>query len=245
MRGRGVGLILGLTGMVLAGAAGAQTASSASAAASSGMSGPSKPRPAVTPAPANGKPLPALGSPSKAPSPGPRPGTPRPAAIPPQPTAVPAECLTFDTTPFGALQGLDITGPTHAPVHFDVEVASQPSQRGQGLMCRMKLPVRQGMLFEFPRAGQQIFWMHDTVLPLDILYIAPDGHIVSITRGARPLSDRKLPSHGVANGVLEINAGLADTYGLKAGDVVAHPFFVAAAAVPVPGPSPSPGNPAQ
>ncbi len=141
---------------------------------------------------------------------------------------MPLECLTFDTAPFGALQGVDITGPGHAPVHFDVEVASAPAQRGQGLMCRQKLAKGQGMLFEFPKADEQIFWMHDTVLPLDILYLAPDGHVVSIIRNARPLSDRKLPSHGAANGVLEINAGLADALGVKVGDVVAHPFFVPA-----------------
>jgi hypothetical protein len=160
---------------------------------------------------------------------------PKPAAKPMPAVAatVPVECLTFDISPFGPLQGVDITGPSHAAVHFDVEVASAPAQRGQGMMCRQRLPMGRGMLFEFPKAGEQIFWMHDTLIPLDILYIAPDGHIVSITRAARPKSDRKLPSHGDANGVLEINGGLADKFGLKPGDVVAHPFFMPAVSASV------------
>jgi len=247
MTGRGLGLVLGLTGMIVSGSAGAQTASSSSSAA---IYGSPKPKPAVTAAPrpvttvkpatasTAAKPAttaaPACNKPVSASSTAvaAKTATPKPVAIPPQPTSVPAECLSFDTAPFGDLQGLDITGPTHAPVHFEVEVASEPAQRGQGLMCRMKLPAIQGMLFEFPKAGEQIFWMHDTVLPLDILYIAPDGHIVSISKVARPLNDRKLPSHGAANGVLEINAGLADKLGLKAGDMVVFPFFAPAPVAP-------------
>jgi uncharacterized membrane protein (UPF0127 family) len=256
MTGRGIGLILGLTGMIVAGMTEAQTSA---VSASSSSSAPKPKTTAVaaklvtTPKPlapsvanaaakpaattANAKPLVADAKPVGAS--GAAPGTPmalkpKPAVIPVQPKTVPAECLTFDTSPFGTLQGLDVVGPGHARAHFDVEIASAPAQRGQGLMCRQTLPPGQGMLFEFPKASEQIFWMHDTVLPLDILYIAPDGHVVSITRGARPLSDAKLPSHGLSNGVLEIRAGLADKLGLKPGDQVVYPFFVSAVPIVAP-----------
>lgn len=270
MRGRGIGLVLGLAGVIVAGTAGAQTAAPSASSSSSSVA--PKLKPAVSPttkpvAATTSKPVTATGgakpaatqasgasksgvAPVKAVTktattptvagvkPAVASGTsslgtsssvaapPKPKPIPAQPKTVPAECLTINTTPFGALESLQITGPTHAPVHFDVEIASAPAQRGQGLMCRQKLPAGQGMLFEFPKASEQIFWMHDTVLPLDILYVAPDGHVISITKVAYPLSEKKLPSHGLANGVLEINAGLADKFGLKPGDQVVYPFFV-------------------
>ncbi len=141
------------------------------------------------------------------------------------PPPVPVECLNVISATFGAPEGVDISGPDHATAHFDAEIASTPPQRGQGLMCRQTLAQGKAMLFEFPVAGEQTFWMRDTVLSLDILFIAPDGHIVSIIKRAHPLSDRKLPSHGDANGVLEIRGGQADALGLKPGDVVGHPFF--------------------
>ena len=196
---------------------------------------PAMPKPAT--APSTAKPATVASSASSMSSSAASAPKPRPAAkpLPAVAATVPVECLSFDISPFGALQGVDVTGPTHAPVHFDVEVASQPAQRGQGLMCRQKLAMTQGMLFEFPKPDEQIFWMHDTLIPLDIIYVAPDGHIVSITH-ARPLNDRKLPSHGAANGVLEINGGLADKLGLKPGDVVTHPFFVPAPIVATPAP---------
>ncbi len=260
MRGRGIGLVWGLAGLIVAGAAGAQTAQTPSSTSSSSSSVAAKPKPAtssvvkpaaanvVKPATANTAAKPAATPSTGAVKSGVAPATkavgtvssgassssasslvavaPKPKPIPAQPKTVPAECLTINTAPFGALESLQVTGPTHAPVHFDVEIASAPAQRGQGLMCRQKLPAGQGMLFEFPKASEQIFWMHDTVLPLDILYVAPDGHVISITKVAYPLSEKKLPSHGLANGVLEINAGLADKLGLKPGDQVVYPFFV-------------------
>jgi len=205
MTGKGIGLGMGL--FVLATAAMAQTPPKPASASPVAAASVARPAMASSSGSHKSKPMPAVAA------------------------TVPVECLSFDISPFGPLQELDITGPGHAAVHFDVEIASAPPQRGQGMMCRQKLAAGQGMLFEFPKAGEQVFWMHDTLIPLDILYIAPDGHIVSITRAARPRSDRKLPSHGLANGVLEINGGLADKRGLKPGDMVAHPFFASAAVV--------------
>ncbi len=188
------------------------------AAATSSVSASAKPAAAAA------KPASATASattPATAPKPKPKPKP----VVNSGPPAIPVECLNVVSATFGAPEGVDIAGPDHATAHFDAEIASTSPQRGQGLMCRQTLAQGKAMLFEFPAAGEQTFWMRDTVLSLDILFIAPDGHIVSIIKRAHPLSDRKLPSHGDANGVLEIRGGQADALGLKPGDVVSHPFF--------------------
>ena len=87
---------------------------------------------------------------------------------------IPAECLNINTAPYSASQGLDIkTGGQTA--HFNVEIAETPAQREQGLMCRSGLHDDYGMLFEFQDVADRTFWMKDTLLGLDIIYIAPDG----------------------------------------------------------------------
>lgn len=140
------------------------------------------------------------------------------------PQSIPAQCLNMDLTPYSDQEGLDIHsgGVIH---HFNVEVASTPEQREQGLMCRSGLKDDYGMLFEYGEAAERTFWMEDTIVGLDILYIAPDGHIVSIQPHAKALDRTPLPSNGAASAVLEINDGLSTRLGLKAGDSVDHPFF--------------------
>ncbi len=137
---------------------------------------------------------------------------------------IPAECLNINTSPYSASESLDIKAVKQI-VHFHVEIANTPAQREQGLMCRSGLSDDYGMLFEFEDVRERMFWMKDTVAGLDIIYIAPDGRIVSIQKDAKPLDRTPLPSFGAASGVLEINAGLSDKLGLKAGDEVVHPFF--------------------
>lgn len=137
---------------------------------------------------------------------------------------VPAECATINTAPYSAPESLTLKSGTRV-VRFDVEIASTPAQRQQGLMCRSGLNDSYGMLFEFQDVRERAFWMKDTISALDIIYIAPDGRIVSIQKNAKPLNQTPLPSFGDANGVLEINAGLSDKLGLEVGDEVVHPFF--------------------
>jgi len=138
---------------------------------------------------------------------------------------VPAECLNMDLSPYSAPQNLDVAISPQKTAHFSVEIADNEATREQGLMCRTKLADDQGMLFEFQDIDTRTFWMKDTLLGLDIIYIAPDGKIVSIAKNAKPLDRTPLPSNGVANGVLEVRAGLSDELGLKPGDQVIHPFF--------------------
>ncbi|MNJ65727.1 hypothetical protein D3C77_617610 [compost metagenome] len=92
-------------------------------------------------------------------------------------------------------------------------------------MFRPPLPDDRGMLFQFPQATEQSFWMHNTPSSLDIIYIDPRGRIVSIARHATPFSDAPIPSNGAANGVLELRAGRADEIGARPGDQIKHPFF--------------------
>src|SRR5262249_8282176 len=107
---------------------------------------------------------------------------------------------------------------------FQVEIADTDAEREHGLMFRQQMAADQGMLFEFPGAGERSFWMKTTYLPLDIIYIGADGRIVSIARRATPFSEVPIPSYGPASGVLEINGGLADQLGIQPGDLVRHPF---------------------
>lgn len=105
---------------------------------------------------------------------------------------------------------------------FQVEVADSDRERAYGLMCRKAMAPDRGMLFIFPQAEPQAFWMRNTLIPLDIIYIDAAGKVVSITRNARPLSDTPLPSAGPAKYVLELAGGRAAEIGLLPGDRVIH-----------------------
>ncbi len=108
---------------------------------------------------------------------------------------------------------------------FLVEIADDDTERQRGMMFRDALADDRGMLFQFQNVAERAFWMHNTPHPLDIIYIAPDGRIVSIAANAPANSDATIPSNGRASGVLEIRAGRAAEIGATAGDVVKHPFF--------------------
>jgi uncharacterized membrane protein (UPF0127 family) len=109
---------------------------------------------------------------------------------------------------------------------FRVEAADTFKRREIGLMCRRGLAPDRGMLFDFRAPTDNVaFWMHDTLIPLDIVYIAPDGRVLSIARNARPKDETPLPAGGRIRGVLEIAGGRAAQIGLLPGDRVLHPIF--------------------
>ena len=108
---------------------------------------------------------------------------------------------------------------------FWVEIADDDAERARGLMYRPPLEDDRGMLFQFPVAEEQGFWMRNTPSSLDMIYIGTDGRIVSIAKHTTPQSDRTYPSNGPANGVLEVRAGRSDEIGAKPGDQIRHPFF--------------------
>ena len=111
------------------------------------------------------------------------------------------------------------------PHHFAVEVMKTREQLERGLMYRRQMAADHGMLFDFGAVRPVTMWMKDTYLPLDMVFIAADGRVVSVKRDAEPLSETTIPSGGDVLGVLEVNAGTAARIGLKPGDRVVDPMF--------------------
>ena len=107
-------------------------------------------------------------------------------------------------------------------IDYRVEIADDDAERQHGLMFRTSMPDGHGMLFIFPQARPQAFWMRNTYMPLDIIYIGANGRVVSISRNARPLDESPQPSAGPAQYVLELAGGRAEQIGLLPGDRVLH-----------------------
>jgi uncharacterized membrane protein (UPF0127 family) len=108
---------------------------------------------------------------------------------------------------------------------FQIEIADNDATRERGLMDRRYMAADHGMLFEFDRDEPVSFWMKNTYIPLDMVFIAPSGVVTHIVANAEPLSERVIPSGGPSIAVLELNGGMAASIGLKVGDKVHHPFF--------------------
>jgi uncharacterized membrane protein (UPF0127 family) len=101
-----------------------------------------------------------------------------------------------------------------------IEIADNDARREQGLMYRKSMADTNGMLFLFPTSEPQNFWMHNTYIPLDIIYVDENRTIVTIARNCKPLNDDNIPSYKNAQYVVEVNGGFCDKYGIKEGDVV-------------------------
>jgi len=108
---------------------------------------------------------------------------------------------------------------------FSVEMAENEADRAKGLMYRKELPEGKGMLFDFKRDQEVSFWMQNTYIPLDMLFIRGDGTILRIAENTEPLSTKLVPSGGAVRAVLEVIGGTARKFGIAPGDRVAHPIF--------------------
>lgn len=108
---------------------------------------------------------------------------------------------------------------------FRVELARTPEELARGLMFRRELPERQGMLFDFLAEQHVGFWMRNTLIPLDMLFIGADGVIRHLHENAVPLSEETIASRYPVRAVLEINGGLARRLGIRPGDRVRHRIF--------------------
>ncbi|MBJ7881261.1 DUF192 domain-containing protein [Gelidibacter salicanalis] len=106
--------------------------------------------------------------------------------------------------------------------HLDIEIADDDYQTQTGLMYRDQMDQNHGMLFVFPEADYHSFYMKNTKIALDIIYIDADKNIVSFQKNAQPFSEASLPSNVPAKYVLEINAGLADEWQLEIGDKIEY-----------------------
>ncbi len=132
-------------------------------------------------------------------------------AVPAAPAPATTETVSIDTA--------------RGSVTFRVEIADDEPERQQGLMYRTGLAPDAGMLFIWDRAAPRAFWMKNTYIPLDIIYIGANGQIVSIAAMTEPYSETPIPSDGPALAVLEIAGGRAAELGIEIGDRVHHRIF--------------------
>ncbi len=106
---------------------------------------------------------------------------------------------------------------------FTIEIARSSQEQALGLMHRRELAPDYAMLFPFEQPREASFWMRDTYVSLDMVFIAEGGAVHRIERSTEPLSLRSVPSRGPVIAVLEFVAGTADRIGLAPGDLVIHP----------------------
>jgi uncharacterized membrane protein (UPF0127 family) len=105
-------------------------------------------------------------------------------------------------------------------VTIDIEIVDEEPERIRGLMDRFTLPENAGMLFIFPQEELRSFWMKNTYISLDIIYINKNKEIVSIQKYTQPQTTSSIPSDKPAKFVLEVNAGFSDKYMLQTGDKI-------------------------
>lgn len=103
---------------------------------------------------------------------------------------------------------------------FLVEVARTEAEQAKGLMFRTRMGADEGMIFPEDPPRRPAFWMKNTVIPLDIIFIGTDGRILNIAANAVPYDETPLPAAGLASGVLELNGGRAAELGINPGDRV-------------------------
>ncbi len=105
-------------------------------------------------------------------------------------------------------------------VPVTVEVAATPAQQSLGLMYRKELGAAAGMLFVFPRTEEHSFWMKNTVLPLDMIFLGDDRRVVGVVRDAAPFTTTPRTVGVPSRYVLEVNAGFSAKHDVKTGDLV-------------------------
>jgi len=105
-------------------------------------------------------------------------------------------------------------------IEFQIEIADDPAERSRGLMFRESLDEQSGMLFIYPRPRIASFWMKNTLISLDMIFIDADGKVASIATNTTPLSLKPVSSGVPVLTVLEIDAGDAERLGIRVGDTV-------------------------
>ena len=106
---------------------------------------------------------------------------------------------------------------------FAVDVADDPQERSKGLMFVEQMPAMQGMLFIYERPQPASFWMRNTLIPLDMLFLDETGTVTRIHENAEPLDETPIPGGDAVLSVLEINGGMADRLGIEVGSQLRHP----------------------
>ena len=132
--------------------------------------------------------------------------------------------LAFGPSWAAGEQTVEIASKTGVHI-FSVEVVDNDADRAKGLMYRKELPEGRGMLFDFHRDQEVSFWMQNTYISLDMIFIRGDGQILRIEENTVPLSTRMIPSRGAVRAVLEVIGGTSRKLGIAPGDRVASPIF--------------------
>jgi hypothetical protein len=133
--------------------------------------------------------------------------------------------------PAGAACGdevADLRGP-FGTLRFSVEIADDAAERARGLMARERLPRFAGMLFVYEEVAPASFWMKDTLIPLDMVFLDAAGRVTRVHAGAVPGDLTPISSQGPVRAVLEINGGLAAALGIAPGAEMRHPAFAGGA----------------
>jgi uncharacterized protein len=125
---------------------------------------------------------------------------------------------------FGVFEPLTISSKS-GPHEFQVEVMHTDEEQARGMMFRRSLAPDRGMLFQFPAPKVAAFWMQNTYVSLDMIFINQDGTIHRIEERAEPLSTRSISAGAPVLAVLEVAAGTATRLGLAPGDRVTHAMF--------------------
>ncbi len=124
--------------------------------------------------------------------------------------------------PVSGLKVVPLTVTHLGKVHtFRVEVAGTEAEQAKGLMFRTEMGADEGMIFPMDPPRGASFWMRNTVIPLDLIFVGPDGRISNIAANAIPYNEMPLASIGLVKGVLELKGARAAQLGIVAGDKVA------------------------
>lgn len=118
--------------------------------------------------------------------------------------------------------------------NFKVDLADDEQERARGLMFVENMPTMKGMLFVYEQPRRATFWMRNTLIPLDMLFISPEGAITRIHENAIPLDETAIDGGEGVLAVLEINGGLAERLGITAGAMIQHPAFGPDSVLPCP-----------
>lgn len=134
-------------------------------------------------------------------------------------------CFETEKNPQRELSSLTL-GSGSQQIDFKVETSKTPQELALGLMYRKSMPQNQGMIFLFPSPRQTAFWMKNTYLPLDMIFVNDKHQISGIVENAQPLSEKLIysPAHTIA--VIELNAGVAKAKNLRRGMIVTHSGLV-------------------
>ena len=141
-----------------------------------------------------------------------------PACSPQAAEKAPPTAQQASVHPVSGLEVIPLTitslGKTH---RFRVEVARSPQEQARGLMFRTEMGPNEGMLFPYDPPRVLSFWMKNTVLSLDLIFIGPDRRVINVAANAVPYSEASIVSEAPAIATLELNAGRAKELGIVAG----------------------------